>query len=185
MPLPLHVFEPRYRKMVTDVRTGHGTIGMVLLRPGWEPFYYGRPPIFPIGCAGRLEQCESLPDGRFDIVLRGLTRFIVAAEHAGEPYRLAHVDPQAETPDPPEALAQVKSDLIAAIGQLRHNEAIELQGDLPPGLLINALSQSLDLQPLERQSLLDCDGAVARGRRLIEILQFKRLERDSGSTRVH
>ena len=52
MPLPLHVFEPRYRRMVEDALATHRTIGMILLRPGWEPDYEGRPPIFPVGCSG-------------------------------------------------------------------------------------------------------------------------------------
>ena len=59
MPLPLHVFEPRYRKMVADALAGHRTIGMTLLRPGWEADYYGRPAIYPIGCAGLVDEASS------------------------------------------------------------------------------------------------------------------------------
>src|SRR5688572_9608200 len=97
MPMPLHVFEPRYRQMVADARAGNELIGMVLLKPGWEARYHGRPDIFPVGCAGRIEQCEALADGRYNIVLRGLARFAVEDEREGEPYRLARVGARRET----------------------------------------------------------------------------------------
>ena len=96
MPLPLHVFEERYRQMVRDVVDAHEMIGMILLRPGWEADYDGRPAIYARGCAGRVERCESLPDGRFDLVLRGVQRFRVVEEHGGKPYRLATVEPLVE-----------------------------------------------------------------------------------------
>jgi Lon protease-like protein len=189
MPLPLHIFEPRYRKMVEDARRGHEIIGMVLLQPGWEPRYYGRPPVFPIGCAGRMEQCEALPDGRYNILLRGLTRFEIVNESADEPYRVARVQARPEQgSQAPEELEALRARLIGTIEKASEQEAIVLHGGLPPDTFINALSQSLDLTPLEKQSLLDCDAMLDRGQRLIEILEFKDLERRSsrgGSPRIH
>ena len=88
MPLPLVVFEPRYRKMVADAlqRDREDRVfGMALLRPGWEADYQGRPPMYAVGCAGVMEQCEPQADGRFQILLRGISRFRVVEEHAGEP----------------------------------------------------------------------------------------------------
>ncbi len=55
-----------------------------------------------------------------------------------------------------------------------------LQAELPPDLFVNALSQSLDLAPIEKQSLLDCDSTAARYSRLLEILDFLLLERSRG-----
>ena len=66
--LPLHIFEPRYRDMVADALDGDRIIGMALLRPGWEANYEGRPPIYPVGCAGLITHSERLPDGRYNIV---------------------------------------------------------------------------------------------------------------------
>ena len=184
MPLPLHVFEPRYRKMVADVRQGHDLIGMVLLKPGWEPLYQGRPPVFPVGCAGRVEQCEPLPDGRYNLVLRGTARFRIVEEHGGEPYRVATVEARAESLDPIR-VESLRVELIEAIRETSPQEAVSMEGQLPPDLFINALSQSLDLTPLERQALLECDDLAVRGQRLIELLAFKRLERQAGSQRLH
>src|SRR5213082_1852536 len=76
--LPLHIFEPRYRDMVADALTGDRLIGMVLLKPGWESNYEGRPPVYPIGCSGLMTHVERLSsDGHYNIVLRGVERFRV------------------------------------------------------------------------------------------------------------
>src|SRR5262245_23557279 len=61
---PLYIFEPRYRAMIADALKGDRIIGMVLLRPGYEADYEGRPPVYAIGCAGVMTDVERLPDGR-------------------------------------------------------------------------------------------------------------------------
>jgi hypothetical protein len=184
MPLPLHVFEPRYRKMVEDALAGHRTIGMTLLRPGWEPDYHGRPPIYPTGCAGVIEQTEPLPDGRFNILVRGTTRFRIVREHEGEPYRLAAVEPLADVSGDATSLEQMRRKVQAAIGRAIDGPAsLVLQEELPHDLFVNALCQSLTLAPVERQSLLDCDTVQGRYARLVEILDFLLLERRYGKGR--
>ena len=95
---PLHIFEPRYRAMVADALQGDRIIGMVLLQPGYEADYEGRPPVYPIGGAGVITEVEELPDGRFNILLRGLARFRITSEDQSRSYRLAHVQ---EMPEPP------------------------------------------------------------------------------------
>src|SRR5438045_3723213 len=94
--LPLHIFEPRYREMVADALAGDRLIGMVLLRPGWERDYEGRPPIYPIGCSGLLTHNERLPDGRYNIVLRGIERFRIIEEDHARSYRRAAIEPLRE-----------------------------------------------------------------------------------------
>src|SRR5689334_10922693 len=96
--LPLHIFEPRYREMVGDALGGDRIIGMVLLRPGWQSDYEGRPPVYPVGCAGVITHAERLADGRFNIVLRGMEKFRVRGEEEGHAYRVARVEP---VPEPP------------------------------------------------------------------------------------
>jgi len=181
MPLPLHIFEPRYRQMVRDTAEGEKTIGMQLLRPGWESDYAGRPPVFEIGCAGVLEQCELLPDGRFNILLRGVSRFRILAEHEGQPYRLASVEPLADATGDATELETMRPRLMASIGTASDGPAVlVMQAELPHDAFVNALCQSLALTPVERQSLLDCDSVLDRARRLIEILQWKALEQVTG-----
>src|SRR5947209_6530005 len=95
--LPLHIFEPRYREMVADALASDRLIGMVLLRPGWERDYEGRPPVYPIGCAGVITHAERLADGRFNIVLRGMEKFRIVGEDTARAYRLAHVTAMPES----------------------------------------------------------------------------------------
>src|ERR671923_2357088 len=97
--LPLHIFEPRYRTMTEDALAGDRIIGMVLLRPGWERDYEGRPPVYPVGCAGLVTHAERLPDGRYNIVLQGLEKFRILDEDNSRSYRIATVDSIAEAPN--------------------------------------------------------------------------------------
>src|SRR5437763_1806384 len=89
--LPLHVFEPRYRQLVTDVVATNKIFGIVLLRPGWESNYFGAPPIYTTGTLGQIEQAVPLEDGRFNILVRGQVRFRIVDEVLEVPYRSARV----------------------------------------------------------------------------------------------
>ena len=71
--LPLHIFEPRYREMVADAVASARMIGMVLLRPGWQSDYEGRPPVYPIGCSGVLTHVEQLAGEPARWLHRGMT----------------------------------------------------------------------------------------------------------------
>jgi uncharacterized protein len=181
MPLPLHVFEPRYRKMTADAMAAHKTIGMVLLKPGWESDYYGRPPVYPVGCAGVVEECRPLEDGRFNIRLKGVSRFRIVAEHDGEPYRLATVEPLRDEPGDTAALEAARRRVLAAIGRGSDGPSfLVTQPELPAELFVNAVCQALSLSPVEKQSLLDCDSVGRRCARLLEILDFRLLEQTYG-----
>jgi hypothetical protein len=187
MPLPLHIFEPRYVKMVKDAWEGTRLIGMVLLRPGWEGTYYGRPPIYPLGCAGMLEECDHLDNGRFNILLRGIARFRILDEHLGEPYRLAEVEYTPESDGDAAALAQVRSQILGLLGE-QVEGVLSVREDVPHEVFVNALGQSLDFSPVERQSLLECGTIEGRGAQLLEIMRFHRLERafrSGGDSTLH
>ena len=96
---PFLIFEPRYRDMIADALAGDRIIGMVALRPGFEKDYDGRPPTYDVGCAGRIRRLQKLADGRYVILLQGLTKFRIASEDQRKPYRLARVE---EVPGLPE-----------------------------------------------------------------------------------
>jgi uncharacterized protein len=89
--LPLHIFEPRYRAMVSDAVTSGQCIGMALLKDGWETDYYGHPPVFSMGCVGRLANVQTLADGRSNILLQGLERFEIEREWYDHAYREATI----------------------------------------------------------------------------------------------
>ena len=185
MPMPLHVFEPRFRKMTEDSLEGDRVIGMVLLKPGWEPDYEGRPPVYPVGCAGRIEQSEKLPDGRYNLVLRGTVRFRIDFEHSGAEYRRASVVPLEDVIEDKALLDPMRKKVLAATGEAADGpSALILQNELPHDVFVNALAQTMALSPVERQSLLDCDGVLARYERLLQILEFLGLEQKSGHRKV-
>ena len=89
--LPLHIFEPRYRAMVSDAAMSGQCIGMTLLKDGWETDYYGHPPVFSMGCVGRLASVKPLADGRSNILLQGLERFEIEREWYDKAYREATI----------------------------------------------------------------------------------------------
>jgi Lon protease-like protein len=183
MPLPLHVFEHRYRKMVADALATSRSIGMSLLKPGWEDDYEGRPAIYPIGCFGAIAQHERLEDGRFNVVLRAQSRFRVLEEHEGEPYRLATVETLSDEPGDEDALDRLRKQVLVTIARAADGpKNLVLQGELPHELLVNALSQSLGLRPVEKQSLLSCDTLEARYQRLLQILEFHILEGNASAS---
>jgi hypothetical protein len=168
--LPLHIFEPRYRAMVADALKGDRIIGMVLLRPGYEADYEGRPPIHPIGCAGVIADVQELPDGRFNIVLDGLVKFRVTDEDRTRSYRLARVSVLPESPNDEERAALRK--------ERQRLESLLPGADRPPreipdDVVVNTLAQYMDIEPIERQELLELDGPLARSKALIELLETR------------
>ena len=171
--LPLHVFEPRYRQMVADALGADRLIGMALLQPGWELEYQGRPPVYPIGCAGVMTHAEPLPDGRYNIVLRGLQKFRILDEDDDRPYRRARVETIMESvPDDPALVRVTRSRLESLLATDAGSES-PVPSAMPDEELVNALAQYMELEPIEKQALLECDGILARSRSLVELMEMK------------
>src|SRR5689334_20242467 len=185
--LPLHIFEPRYREMVADALAADRMIGMVLLRPGWDRDYEGRPPIFPIGCSGVMTHVERLDDGRYNIVLRGLERFRIVSEDHERSYRRAVIQTLHEqTLDSGErdvmrrCRSKLESLLAPAAGELhfasgRRTTDSKIPTTMSDEDLVNALAQYLDLEPLEKQALLEQPCLRSRAESLVELLEMKML----------
>lgn len=175
--LPLHIFEPRYRKMIADALSGDRIIGMVLLRPGYEPDYEGRPPIYDIGCAGVITHSQPLADGRYDIVLRGMEKFRVTSEDHSQPYRIGEVEsiseavPANEVQPLRQQRQRLEAVLAAAIERVRSEP--KFPPSVPDEDLVNALAQYLDLEPLEKQALLEQHSLRSRAESLVELLEMK------------
>jgi Lon protease-like protein len=172
--LPLHIFEPRYRAMVADALSGDRIIGMVLLQPGWQADYLGRPPIYRVGCAGLITHADQLDDGRYNIILRGLEKFRIVDEVDPGParlYRRAHIDAVDEpvTPAVRDVIRQGRSRLEALLTDNPRIGGTTLSDED----LVNALAQYLDLEPVEKQALLERDGLPSRCQSLIDLLEMK------------
>jgi uncharacterized protein len=182
--LPLHVFEPRYREMVEEALAGDRLIGMVLLRPGHEDDYDGRSPVYPVGCRGLMTHAERLADGRFNIVLRGLDRFRIIGEDHERSYRRASIEMIHEHTLDAGARARVRehrSKIESLLAPIVEKGAIPGAESHDPKLptamsdedLINALAQYLDLEPLEKQALLEQPCLLTRAHSLVELLEMR------------
>lgn len=181
--LPLHVFEPRYRKMIGDALEADQRFGIVLLRPGWQADYQGAPPVHRFGTLGTIEQFVTLDDGRYNLLVRGDVRFRIIDEVGRDPYRTARVIVQPQiTASNDDAYAQREwlADLSKQYLQYLPNQ-IPVPEIETVGLeaLANALIMSLNVESEEKQKLLEIDDLIERAEQIgseltnrIEMLQF-------------
>jgi uncharacterized protein len=182
--VPLHIFEPRYREMVAEVIESHGVIGMVLLKGEWRDNYYGSPDIFEIGCAARIGAVKKLDDGRYYIVIEGTSEFRVVREIRERSFRQAEVEwcdvKASEREFDQETIDGLREVLFSYLG----DQALEAwrtlvdERGLRGAELVNFLSFHLDVQPLEKQTILEA--MHNRADCLIDVLSFKVEERRRG-----
>jgi Lon protease-like protein len=173
---PLHIFEPRYRQMTADALADDRLLAMALLRPGWEPEYHHRPPIFPVVCLGRIAREEQLPDGRYNLLLHGLRRARVREEMGTDrPYRVARVELlDDEEVAPPEAARELRDELgrqlaawLAARPPAREQMLRLLKSEMPLGPLCDLFSFALPLDVAVKQALLEEPDVGRRARTLV------------------
>ena len=176
---PLHIFEPRYRQMTRDALAGDRLVAMVLLRPGWEADYQGRPPLHPVACLGRILAEERLDDGRYNLLLRGLRRVRLVEEiPSGALYRSAHVELLAEQPPADEKVRRdlrrrlAESVSVWFAGQAEVTAKFEelFQRELDLGTLCDVVSFALPLDVEFKQTLLATLSVEERVRRLLRQL---------------
>jgi Lon protease-like protein len=170
--LPLHIFEPRYRQMVQDTIATKQLIGMFLLEDGWQENYHGNPTIHSIGCAGEMIHVETLPDGKFDIVLRGLYRVRPIEVVQEFPYRKARV----------EVLPEILTEEPAKVQRMTENLMSEFEKIDPEGLkllesenpdfaeVVNYIANQLPMELETRFELLKIDDVYLRAESVYELL---------------
>jgi len=177
--LPLHIFEPRYREMVTDAMDGNRLIGMTVLRGDWRREYHGSPEIYPVGCVGKIDSLSPLADGRYNLILHGVCVFSVVEEVPGKAYRRARVewrtDESSHEEIAPKLFARLRSGVSRLIAMAGRDEPEDLWHQLPtdPGRLVNTLAFALELSALEKLALLECTDVEARTERLLEVIEFR------------
>jgi len=160
--LPLHIFEPRYRQMVGDSLSGSRMIAMALLKPGWITTE-GSPPIHDTVCLGRITAEQHAPDGRYYLVLQGLSRAqILREDDSDRPYRVAELTlhPDPETTVSEVAAAAQRRRLIGAFRKLfpRHDLDKVLKRAIaeavPLGILCDVLTDAMALDAQDAQKVL-------------------------------
>jgi uncharacterized protein len=182
--IPLHIFEPRYRQMIADVAGNDGIIGMMLLKGDTESDYHSFSDIYEVGCAGRIGGLVRLDDGRYNLLLDGISEFRVRREIRGRAYRQADVEwcpvPREALECDAETMDGLRELLFAYIGDAAREawkSLVEQQG-LVGAALVNFLCFHLDLAPIEKQTMLEA--MTRRVDCLIDILTFQLEERKRG-----
>ena len=175
--LPLHIFEPRYRAMVSDAAMSGQCIGMALLKEGWETDYYGHPPVFSTGCVGRLASVQPLADGRSNILLQGLERFVIEREWYDKAYREATISltvRSAETSLDPAVRRRLFTVLESYLRSLDDAPTWQefFREEVSDEIVVNTLSTYLECTPLEKQFLLEADSLYQHARRLSDLIEF-------------
>ena len=181
MQLPLHIFEPRYRAMITDSLARDRRIGMIQPRDAGEP-----PALFDIGCVGRIADVEALPDGRFDIVLEGLARFTILRElDVTTPFR--QVEAELEPAGEVEALGIAERASL----EIESRRFADLQGyavdweavnRLDDESLVNGITQIAPFDIASKQALLEAASLRDRAELIVQLMQFYGRQGDDGGT---
>ncbi|KQN80656.1 LON peptidase substrate-binding domain-containing protein [Sphingomonas sp. Leaf62] len=174
MHLPLHIFEPRYRAMVSDALARDRRIGMIQPRPAGSDT--DKPPLFDIGCVGQIVDVEAQADGRYDIVLRGVSRFRVLRElDVTTPFRQVEAELLPVVGDTTLALAERASLEIEArrfADQLGYAVDWESVGRLDDESLVNGIAQIAPFDVAAKQALLEVDALSDRAELIVQLMQF-------------
>lgn len=162
--LPLHIFEPRYRKMTADCIEGGLPMAIALVRPGED--LMGLAEVFPIAGVGRIERHERLADGRYNLVLRGFARMKIVEELPHRPYRVVRAAPlddrwpaggaPALTKDV-ETLRACVARLASFIGEepIAADVRTRVAAAVDPAMLADVVASLFIEDGLVRQSLLE------------------------------
>ena len=167
----LHIFEPRYRRMLADCLAGDRRFGLVY-KDGETP--ERELPRGHVGCVAAIESDKPFPDGRSDIVVRGTERFALERFVATPaPYHVAEVlsyDDEPEPADEVDAEAARVRELFgrAADAARTLTNDIDPVPELPddPAALSFAVASMVDFDTAQRQSLLACRSPGERLSRL-------------------
>ncbi len=170
MQLPLHIFEPRYRALVSDALARDRNIGMIQPKAGSDQ-------LFQVGCLGRIDQVEALEDGRYNLVLEGLQRFETVSElrvttqFRQVEARLWQEDELSEIlPLADRASLEMESRKFAnAQGYMVDWNSVSQLDDYS---LVNAIAQIAPFDSAAKQALLEARGLNVRADLIVQMMQF-------------
>jgi uncharacterized protein len=176
MQLPLHIFEPRYKALISDAMARDRMIGMVQPKQKAQKTE-GPSAIFDIGCLGRIGEFEALDDGRYNIILEGLQRFTIQRElDVTTEFRQVEADIWEE-----DEVGEVLSSVERASLEMESRRFADAQGyavdwnsvsQLDDYSLVNAIAQIAPFDAAAKQALLEARGLPARSELIIQLMQF-------------
>ena len=171
MHLPLHIFEPRYRALVSDAMARDRRIALIQPRAAGE-----KPPLYTMGCVGHVAQVEALEDGRYNIVLEGKARFRLVRElDVSTPFRQIEAELLPVHDDETLALAEraglefESRKFATAQGYAVDWEAVSRLDD---EALVNGIAQIAPFDAASKQALLEANSLSERTELIVQMLQF-------------
>ncbi len=172
MHLPLHIFEERYRALINDAMARDRQIGMIQPKTDGDV-----PQLFDVGCVGKIIDIEAMDDGRFNIVLEGVSRFRVVEElDASTAFRQVRAEIE-ENAEQDEVLASAERAAL----EIESRKFAELQGyqvdwdsigRLDDTAFVNGIAQIAPFDAASKQALLEIDGLSNRAELIIQLLEF-------------
>ncbi len=172
MQLPLHIFEPRYRSLISDAMARDRMIGMVQPKDRGD-----KAGLFGVGCLGRMGEVEALEDGRYNIILEGLQRFNIVRElDVKTAFRQAEAELWEE-----DEVGDVLSIAERASLEIESRRFADAQGyavdwgavgQLDDYSLVNAIAQIAPFDSAAKQALLESRGLSARSDLIVQLMQF-------------
>ncbi len=177
MPMPLHIFEERYRKMLTDIRAGHNLFGLSYFDASSSDREV--PPAGHIGCVAEVAETQALPDGRSNILAVGVVRYEMESYvERGDLYLVGRARYfEDEDEDLPRLTAQ-SHDVAAMFMRVANSiRAInDERGNLPdisdtdPQRLSFLVSAAMEIEVDQKQELLELKSTSERLNRLRHLL---------------
>lgn len=175
MPLPLHIFEERYKEMIADCIRENRPFGVVLIAEG-NAENGPLPQPFAIGCTAEIAQVQPLEQGRMLIMTVGRERFRIVRLEYGRPYLVGMVEPAPlETEDDArlardaDALQPLVIDYLHKLASVGSIEIEEDQIPEEPVPLIYLAATLVQLPADEKQALLSANRASVLARKLVRI----------------
>jgi len=185
--LPLHIFEPRYQALVQDSMARDRRIAMIQPRSDNGDESSNRPELFEIGCIGKVAEVEAMGDGRFNLILDGLTRFRLVRElDATTPFRQVEaVIKEFEDDAIAEPLSiAMRGGLIDEskkfAASLGYSADWEVINTLDDETLVNMVAQVAPFDAVAKQALLEAPTIDDRSELLIQFMQFFRMHQQAG-----
>ncbi|MEH3122652.1 MAG: LON peptidase substrate-binding domain-containing protein [Sphingomonas phyllosphaerae] len=182
--LPLHIFEPRYRAMVSDAMARDRRIAMIQPRPDSEDA--DTPDLFEIGCVGRIAEVEALDDGRYNLILQGLSLFRVRRELVvTTPFRQVEAELLPVAADETLSLgARAGLEMESRRFAEAHGYSVDWDsvGRLDDVSLVNGVAQIAPFDVAAKQALLEAPDLATRAEMLVQLMQF--FGRHDGEDRV-
>jgi Lon protease-like protein len=173
-PLPLHIFESRYREMLRDVMNGNRLFGLSFFDP--EQSSLDAPPEGHVGCVAEVREVETMPDGRSNILTFGVIRYrLLEYVETDEPYLVGRVSFFEDEEEDPGRLLDAADQVLALFQRIAESVRIlsdergslpELPDDLPPEKLSFLVAAAMELDNDVKLELLELRSTDERLQRL-------------------